>query len=97
MPSLTRRLQGTTTPTRLFGIAKDRTSWTIYNTNTSVGLWWSTSRLPSYTGTPQSGFFIPPNTAFTLKVPEDDPSQEVWIVCAGSILLYIYEGFGGVQ
>ena len=90
MPSLTYVQTAATTAKQLFGYAKSRTAWTIYNQDSTNEIYWANQYLGSY----RSGFRIPPNTAFTLKIPEDDPAKEVWIISlTGTPALWIYEGF----
>jgi len=94
MPSNTYYRQMTSTPTLIFGSAKDRTSWTVYNASGSVSLFWSNTRFTG--GIVRSAFKVPANTAFTLKIPEDDPTKELWLASSGGAIdVYIYEGFGG--
>jgi len=78
-----------TTVTQVFGYAKNRTSWTIYNTHASGNVYWGNTRVASSS----SGFKVPANTAFTLKLPEDDPTKEVWVYPEASLNLFVYEGF----
>lgn len=77
----------------LFGYAKDRTSWTIYNMDAANPIYWNNTVMSSV----GSGFRIPANTSFTLKIPEDDPRQEVHVYAANVCVLSLYEGFGGVR
>jgi len=75
---------------RAFGFARDRTSWILYNGDSSDSMYWNVNRPSSNT----DGFIIPANTAITLKIPEDDPRQELWFSCNALInSVYIYQGF----
>jgi len=95
MPSNTYRLTLSSGQVlQIMGDAKNRTSWTIYNTSTTQTVSWSNTRLGTG-GT--GGFRVPSNTAFTLKIPEDDPSKEVWVYASGVLTIYVYEGFGGMD
>jgi len=87
--TITVRTDGGTTPIQVMGSARSRTSWSIYNAS-GVSIYWNTN-IPSGT---TDGFIIPNGGSFTLKIPEDDPSQEVWIVAAAAATpIYIYEGY----
>ena len=88
MPSLTYKREVTTTVVQLFGYSKGRTAWTIYNTDTTNSIYWGSQR-----GGSSSMFEIPKQTAFTAKIPEDDPSQEIWVLGDATIDIYVYEGF----
>jgi len=79
-----------TTPILVFGSAQSRTSWTIYNAS-GVAIYWKNT-YPSGT---EDGFRIPASGSFTLKIPEDNPTQQVWLVAgAGATPIYLYEGYG---
>jgi len=89
MPSNTYRKAITSaTAYMLFGNSKDRTSWMIYNATTGSIFWSNTRMSQAYIG-----MSIPSNTAFSVNIPEDDPSKEVWIISVNSGDIYIYEGF----
>jgi len=63
----------------------------MYNTSSTEVIYWSNNRVVGVT----SGFRVPANTSISQRIPEDDPRVEVWIVAgAGSISVYVYEGFG---
>ncbi len=90
MPSLTYlRTYSSGVTAQIFGYAKDRTAWTIYNTSTAEECLWSNNYMHGQT----SGFKIPSASNVGLKVPEDDPRKEVFIRGVGGGTLYIYEGF----
>lgn len=90
MPSLVTRRTLSGNCEMLFGKSKLRTSWTLYNTASATSVYWNNKR---FLGAVDS-FLIPPNTAFTLKIPEDDPTNEVWVLAGSAgVLLYVYEGF----
>ena len=77
-----------------FGASNIRTSWVIYNTSAGT-IYWNNSRDGASTG---AGFPIPSGGTFAAKIPEDDPTLEVWIVGSGAGLTFaIYEGFGSVK
>lgn len=89
MPSLTYLRNATTTVAQVFGSAKDRTAWSIYNADTTINVYWGNNR-----GNIYSMFVIPPQSVVGLKIPEDDPTQEVWIISSsGAPQVYVYEGF----
>lgn len=73
----------------LFGYAKGRSAWTIYNTDGANPVYWSNTRMSGTT----SGFRIPAGGQFTAKIPEDDPKKEVHIYGTAAVDLYVYEGF----
>jgi len=78
------------TPLQGMGAASNRSSWVIYN-NSANTIYWAYSRDGCSAA---SGFPILSGGFFGLKIPEDDPTLEVWIVAAGAGSdIAIYQGF----
>lgn len=68
-----------------------RTSWIIFNTHASAVVY-----IHQFEGVSLvTGFPIQPGGSFTAKIPEDDPTFEIWIISdtAGTNIRF-YEGFG---
>jgi len=83
-----------TNAVQLFGNSGDRTSWVIYNSSTLRVAYWANQRL---SGT-SDGFILPSGGSFGVKIPEDDPTKEVWIrTSLGSASIYVYEGFANLK
>ena len=89
MPSNTYIFNASTTARILFGASRNRTAWTIYNIDSSINVYWGNNR-----GNIYSMFRVPAGGSWTLKIPEDDPTKEVWILAeSGAPQIYVYEGF----
>jgi hypothetical protein len=90
MTSLTYARTGTAGESiQVFGAAKGRTAWTIYNPS-ATAIYWSNSRSSGTT----DGFIIPAGGSWGLEIPQDDPTLEVWIYDGTGVQFYVYEGFG---
>ena len=64
------------TEEQLFGQSDRRTAWTLYNNHATATLYWTNKRGTAVA----NGFPILPGGAVSLKIPEDDPTEEVWII-----------------
>jgi len=95
MPTVLSKITFTNDIRQVFGYSEDRSSWTIFNANGASPVYWNYTRPGSVT----DGFRIPANTSLTLKIPEDDPRQELWVAglsaWGAANPLYVYEGYGG--
>jgi len=88
--TITRRSLGTT-PIKAIGYAANRTSLVIYNNSANI-VYWANSRDMCQEG---SGFPIKSGVSFSLKIPEDDPRPEIWLVAnVAASDTAIYEGYG---
>ena len=80
-----------TTQVRLLGTNIDRTSIVIQNTHATATLWLtdSTPAVANY------GIRIESGQSVSFKIPEDDPTTELWIISdTASTTVSVYEGFG---
>lgn len=79
------------TEKRITGYSDSRTALVLYNNHATATLYWSDSKGVS-TG---NGFPIPAGGAISLKIPEDDPRNAVWLVSDAATTSYrLYEGYG---
>ena len=80
-----------TTQVQLVKQESTRTSLVVYNNsanNLYIGM-----RLQN-----TEGFLIPPGGSASFKIPEDDPTQDLWAIASGAGSdIRIYEGFGGLR
>ena len=79
---------------QIMGFGEPRTAWTIYNIHATATIYWNNQRM----GSTASGFPIPAGGSWSLKIPEDDPKDEVHIISdTAAAGIAIYEGYGEKQ
>lgn len=73
------------------GYSETRTSLVLYNNHATATLYWSDSKGVATT----NGFPIPAGGSISLKVPEDDPRNPIWVISDTATTGYrLYEGYG---
>lgn len=79
------------TEKRVLGFSEGRTSLVVYNNHATATLYWSDVKGVSV----DNGFPILAGGSISLKIPEDDPTLEAWLISDTASTNYrIYAGYG---
>lgn len=78
-----------TTQSKIAGVQEDRTALVILNNSGAATIYLGAK------GQGTNGFPISAGGSASFKVPEDDPTSEVWCISSGAATdVRIYEGYG---
>ena len=82
-----------TTETKIASIQRSRTSLVVMNTHGANTLYCKFSKGVSAT----NGIPVYSTGNISLKIPEDDPTLELWAIASGAnTTIVVYEGYGRI-